>query len=89
MSWVIHLAGSNTTIDLEKCQIITLQPDRLRLELARRGWSAADLAREARVSPPTVSAALAGRPIAAQSLALIAGALSRGLVVPTIDVLLG
>jgi hypothetical protein len=42
-----------------------------------RGWDAIDLARQSRLSPATVSAALAGKPIAARSVALIAEALVR------------
>ena len=56
---------------------VTVHPGRLRQEMARRGWAAADLAREARLSPATVSAALDGRPIAVTSLGLIANALAR------------
>lgn len=67
---------------------IVVRPDRLRFELSRRGWSASDLARESGVSGPTVSAALAGRPIAPQSLRLMASALGRVPVVPTIDALI-
>jgi hypothetical protein len=50
--------------------------DRLRYELARWGWGNADLARAAKVSPPTVTAALAGRPVAPRTLKRIAMALS-------------
>lgn len=46
-----------------------------------RGWAATDLARESRLSQATISAALAGRPVAAKSLGLIARALSRTPVV--------
>ena len=59
-------------------------PAAVRQEVARRCWAARDLAREAKISEATVSAALAGRPIAASSVALIARALSR---VPTSDVI--
>lgn len=51
----------------------------------RRGWNAAELAREARPSAAAVSAALAGRPVAASSLALIADALWRTPAVDGID----
>jgi hypothetical protein len=44
---------------------------RLRLEIARCGWNAVILAHEARLSPVSVSAALARRPIAATSLSLM------------------
>ena len=45
---------------------------RLRYELAIRGMSAFNLAKKARLSPATVSAALAGKPIAEATLGLIA-----------------
>jgi hypothetical protein len=57
----------------------------LRREMARRGWDAIDLAREARLSAATVSSALAGRPIAAASLRLIAEALVRVPAVAVLD----
>jgi lambda repressor-like predicted transcriptional regulator len=63
---------------------VVIHPGRLRQEIARRGWSARDLAHEARLSEATVSAALAGKPIAASSVALIANALTR---VPASDVI--
>jgi len=56
---------------------VVVHPGRLRQEMARRGWDATDLARESRLSQATVSAALAGRPIAAKSLGLMAKALLR------------
>ncbi|MGO9198397.1 MAG: helix-turn-helix domain-containing protein [Acidimicrobiales bacterium] len=55
---------------------ITVHAGRLRQEIARRGWSAIDLARAARLSPATVSAALNGRAISAVSVSLIAKALT-------------
>jgi lambda repressor-like predicted transcriptional regulator len=67
---------------------VTVHPGRLRYEIARRGWDPVDLAREARLSPATVSAALAGRSIAARSLALIAAALLRTPPNPEIDQLI-
>lgn len=67
---------------------VVVHPGRLRHELARRGWSATDLAREAGVSRPTVGAALAGRPIAARSLGLMATALSRTPVIEVVDALM-
>lgn len=61
---------------------------RLRQEMARRGWAATDLAREAKISHATVSSALAGRPIAASSLGLMASALSRVPAIEAIDSLI-
>lgn len=51
---------------------VVVHAGRLRHEMVRRGWSGLDLAR----SPARVSAALAGQPIAAATLGLIAKALS-------------
>ena len=51
---------------------IIVHAGRLRFEIACRGWSASDLASEARLSRATISAALSGRPVAASSVALIA-----------------
>jgi lambda repressor-like predicted transcriptional regulator len=56
--------------------------------MARRGWGAADLARQAQLSQATVSAALGGKPIASNSLALIAAALTRVPPIEAIDSLL-
>lgn len=51
--------------------------DQLRYELAIRGMSAVKLADKAHLSPATVSAALAGKPIAEASLELIGEVLER------------
>jgi transcriptional regulator with XRE-family HTH domain len=56
--------------------------------MARRGWAASDLAREARLSQATISATLAGRPISETSLALIAKALSRAPILTIVDSLI-
>jgi transcriptional regulator with XRE-family HTH domain len=53
-----------------------------------RGLDAIDLARKAHLSPTTVSAALAGKPISASSLRLMAGALQATPVDEFIDRLL-
>ncbi len=56
--------------------------------MTRRGWAAIDLARESRLSQATISTALAGRPVAEKSLALIAKALSRTPVLDVVDALI-
>ncbi len=66
----------------------TLHPRHLRHELARRGLSATQLARESGLSTPTITAALAGRAISATSVSLIAKALARLPVLELIDSLL-
>jgi hypothetical protein len=54
-------------------------------ELARRGWNGCDLARAARVSNATVSAACRGRAISPTSLRLIVEALMSQPPLPDID----
>jgi transcriptional regulator with XRE-family HTH domain len=61
---------------------------RLLQEMTRRGWAATDLARESRLSQATISAALAGRPVAAKSFAHMAKALSRTPVLDIADALI-
>ena len=68
---------------------VNIDPSRLRREITRRGWSPVDLARAARLSPATVSAALNGRPIAAASLGLMAHALAANPADAIISRLLG
>ncbi len=60
-------------------------PERLRHDMARRGWANCDLARAAGISAPTVTAALRGRPVAPQTVRKIATALARATVVEGID----
>jgi len=68
---------------------IAIDSIRLRAEIARRGWSSVDLAREAHLSQATVSAALSGKPIATKSLGRIATALLRTPPIELIDSLMG
>ena len=56
---------------------IIVHAGRLRFEIACRGWSASALAREARLSRATISAALSGRPVVVSSVALIAKAFAK------------
>ncbi len=67
---------------------VTVNAARLRHEMTRRGWDALHLSREARLSAATVGAALAGRPIAARSLTMIADALLHAPVIEVIDSLI-
>jgi transcriptional regulator with XRE-family HTH domain len=72
----------------DRAMSVVVRPGRLRHEMIRRGWAATDLARESRLSQATISAALAGRPVAEKSLALIAKALSRAPVLDVVDSLI-
>lgn len=56
---------------------LSVNARQLRLEMALRGWDAVDLARASRLSTATVSTALAGKPIAAKSVAQIATAITQ------------
>lgn len=65
-----------------------LSRTRLDFELARRGWTASDLARSAGLSAATLSGARHGRQVAPRTLHKIALALSKAPVVEGIEELL-
>ena len=67
---------------------VLLSARRAQLEAARRGWSITDLAHEAGLSIPTVSAALHGRAVSVRTLRLLAVALARTPVLAGADDLL-
>jgi len=67
---------------------VRISPARIDRELARRGWSATDLARASGCSPSTISGARRGRQVTNDTLRKIADALLSAPVVPGIDVLL-
>jgi len=67
---------------------VSISVPRLRLELARRGWTHCDLARSAGISAPTVSAAMAGRSLAPKTVRRIAEALSAAPPIAGLDSLL-
>jgi hypothetical protein len=67
---------------------VVIRSPRLRHELARRGWCNYDLARAAGISAPTVSAAMAGRPLSPKTVRLIARALCSAPALDGIDALL-
>jgi transcriptional regulator with XRE-family HTH domain len=62
---------------------LLIDSDWLRREMARRGWAQMDLAKEAGISQPTVSAALAGRPIREKNARAMRDAFER--IAPTFD----
>ncbi len=57
-------------------------------ELARRGWTASDLAAASGVSPVTISAARHGRPVRHKTLHKLADALLKAPIVAGMDALL-
>jgi transcriptional regulator with XRE-family HTH domain len=67
---------------------VLIDPDRLRLELARRGWTARELSVRSGASGPTLSAVMAGRGVRPGTIKRIALALSQAPVVEGIDSLL-
>jgi len=64
---------------------LTLDVHHVRAEMGRRGWTQVDLAEAAGISQPTVSAALAGRPIKEKSARAIAAALKGSKPNPAIE----
>jgi DNA-binding Xre family transcriptional regulator len=72
----------------EMAMSVPVNTQRLIREMARRGWNGRDLARAAGISGPTVTMALAGRPIAPATLKRIALALLAAPPVEGIDSLL-
>lgn len=67
---------------------IRINSARLDRELARRGWSATDLAKAAGCSPSTISGLRRGRQVNNDTLRKIAAALDAAPIVPGIDSLL-
>jgi DNA-binding Xre family transcriptional regulator len=67
---------------------VPINTERLMREMARRGWSRADLARAAGISAPTVTLALSGRPISPHTLKRIALALAAATPLDGVDSLL-
>ena len=67
---------------------VRISPTRIDRELARRGWSATDLARASGCSPSTISGARRGRQVTNDTLRKIADALRSAPVVPGVDMLL-
>jgi transcriptional regulator with XRE-family HTH domain len=65
-----------------------LIPSKLKKEIVRRGWQGCDLAQRAHLSAPTVSAALAGRPLKVATLLKIAKALAATTPIQELDDLL-
>jgi DNA-binding Xre family transcriptional regulator len=65
-----------------------INPARLDRELARRGWSATDLANASGCSPSTISGARRGRKVTHDTLRKICEALLTAPVVPGVDSLL-
>ena len=67
---------------------VRISPARIDRELARRGWSATDLAKASGCSPSTISGARRGRQVTNETLRKIADALQGAPVVAGVDVLL-
>lgn len=67
---------------------VPINTERLMREMARRGWGRGDLARAARISAPTVTMALSGRPVSLYTLKQIALALAANPPLEGIDSLL-
>lgn len=68
---------------------VTVDRARLEREMPLRGWTAADLAREAGLSGATITAARAGKPMSPRMLRSIARALAGTPAIEGMDRLLG
>lgn len=58
--------------------VVILSGEAVRTASAERGWSLSELARRAKVSRPTLAAALRGRPVRARTAWKLARALEQG-----------
>ncbi len=57
--------------------VVVLSADAVRVACAERGWSLSELARRARISRPTLAAALRGQPVRARTAYKLAYALDQ------------
>jgi transcriptional regulator with XRE-family HTH domain len=57
--------------------VVVLSADAVRVACAERGWSLSELARRARISRPTLAAALRGHPVRARTAWKVAHALEQ------------
>ncbi len=57
--------------------VVVLSPNAVRIACAERGWSLSELARRARISRPTLAAALRGQPVRARTAWKLAHALEQ------------
>jgi len=57
--------------------VVVLSPNAVRIACAERGWSLSELARRARISRPTLAAALRGQPVRARTAWQLAHALEQ------------
>ena len=57
--------------------VVVLSPTAVRIACAERGWSLSELARRARISRPTLAAALRGQPVRARTAWKLAHALEQ------------
>jgi len=67
---------------------VLISPKRLDREMARRGWTSADLAEASGLSGATIATARAGRPISPRTAGTIARAFARTKPLDEIDSLL-
>ena len=72
--------GGQTLAPPRNDLVVVVDRDRLKAACAARGWSLSELARQARLSRPTISALIRGQPIRPQTAWKIGRALGKGLV---------
>ena len=81
MSPLPAVADGGPKSDPERSDLVALiDPDRLKAACVARGWSLSELARQAKVSRPTVAALLRGQAVRPRTAWKIGRALSQGTV---------
>lgn len=72
--------GGQTLAPPRNDLVVVVDRDRLKAACAARGWSLSELARQARLSRPTITALVRGKPVRPQTAWKIGRALDNGLV---------
>lgn len=72
--------GGQTLAPPRSDLVVVVDRDRLKAACAARGWSLSELARQAKLSRPTISALVRGQPVRPQTAWKVGRALGKGLV---------
>jgi lambda repressor-like predicted transcriptional regulator len=80
--------GGHTLTPGRSDLVVQIDPDRLKAACVARGWSLSELARQAKVSRPTVAALLRGHAVRPRTAWKIGRALSHATVPPELPGLL-
>jgi len=72
--------GGQSLTPVRSDLVVVIDPERLKVACVARGWSLSELARQAKVSRPTVAALLRGQAVRPRTAWKIGRALSQGTV---------